>query len=113
MNRKGQALVEFVLILPIFIMILFVVVDFGMILNKKNELENVSVDVVNMLKNNITLEEIKSSYSDIDIDVSKKDKYLNVVISEDVNILTPGLNRVLGDPYKAVSYTHLTLPTIA
>ena len=51
MNRKGQALVEFVLILPIFIMILFVVVDFGMILNKKNELENVSVDVVNMLKN--------------------------------------------------------------
>ena len=100
MNRKGQALVEFVLILPIFIMILFVVVDFGMILNKKNELENVSVDVVNMLKNNITLEEIKSSYSDIDIDVSKKDKYLNVVISEDVNILTPGLNRVLGDPYK-------------
>lgn len=100
MNRKGQALVEFVLILPIFIMILFVVVDFGMILNKKNELENVSVDVVNMLKNNITLEEIKSSYSDIDIDVSKKDKYLNVVISEDVNILTPGLNRVLGDSYK-------------
>lgn len=100
MNRKGQALVEFVLILPIFIMILFVVVDFGMILNKKNELENISVDVVNMLKNNITLEEIKSSYSDIDIDVSKKDKYLNVVISEDVNILTPGLNRVLGDPYK-------------
>lgn len=100
MNRKGQALVEFVLILPIFIMILFVVVDFGMILNKKNELENVSVDVVNMLKNDITLEEIKSSYSNIDIDVSKKDKYLNVVISEDVNILTPGLNRVLGDPYK-------------
>ena len=40
MNRKGQALVEFVLILPIFIMILFSIVDFGMIFNKKNELEN-------------------------------------------------------------------------
>ena len=35
MNRKGQALVEFVLILPIFIMILFSIVDFGMIFNKK------------------------------------------------------------------------------
>ena len=57
MNRKGQALVEFVLILPIFIMILFSIVDFGMIFNKKNELENISVDVVNMLNKDIPLEE--------------------------------------------------------
>ena len=51
MNRKGQALVEFVLILPIFILILFAVVDFGMILSKKSELENISVDIVSMIKN--------------------------------------------------------------
>ena len=52
MNRKGQALVEFVLILPIFIMILFSIVDFGMIFNKKNELENISIDIMNLLNNN-------------------------------------------------------------
>ena len=69
MNRKGQALVEFVLILPIFIMILFSIVDFGMIFNKKNELENISVDVVNMLNKDIPLEEIKSEYADIDMAV--------------------------------------------
>lgn len=100
MNRKGQALVEFVLILPIFIMILFVIVDFGMIFNKKNELENISVDVVNMLNKDIPLEEIKSEYVDIDIEISSDDKYKNVVISDKIDILTPGLNRILGNPYE-------------
>lgn len=100
MNRKGQALVEFVLILPIFIMILFSIVDFGMIFNKKNELENISVDVVNMLNKDIPLEEIKSEYADIDIEISNDDKYKNVVISDKIDILTPGLNRILGNPYE-------------
>lgn len=99
MNRKGQALVEFVLILPIFIMILFVIVDFGMILNKKNELENISVDVVFLLKEDVSLEEIKSKYSDIDIITKEEDKYTDVEISEKINIITPGLNRILGNPY--------------
>lgn len=99
MNRKGQALVEFVLILPIFIMILFAIVDFGMIYSKKNELENISVDVVNMLNNNMKIEEIKDEYSDVDIEINSIDKYTDIVISKEVNILTPGLNRVLGDPY--------------
>lgn len=100
MNRKGQALVEFVLILPIFIMILFSIVDFGMIFNKKNELENISVDVVNMLNKDIPLEEIKNEYADIDIEISSDDKYKNVVISDKIDILTPGLNRILGNPYE-------------
>lgn len=100
MNRKGQALVEFVLILPIFIIILFSIVDFGMIFNKKNELENISADVVNMLNKDIPLEEIKSEYADIDIEISSDDKYKNVVISDKIDILTPGLNRILGNPYE-------------
>lgn len=100
MNRKGQALVEFVLILPIFIMILFSIVDFGLIFNKKNELENISVDVVNMLNKDVPLEEIKSEYADIDIEISSDDKYKNVVISDKIDILTPGLNRILGNPYE-------------
>ena len=62
MNRKGQALVEFVLILPIFIMILFSIVDFGMIFNKKNELENISIDIINLLNNNNKIEEIQKEY---------------------------------------------------
>lgn len=45
MNKKGQALIEFVLILPIFLMILFVIVDFGNLLYSKNKLQNQSTDI--------------------------------------------------------------------
>ena len=74
MNRKGQALVEFVLILPIFLLILFAVVDFGMILSNKNELENISVDVVSMIKNNDNLDNIRLLYPDVNIDVNSDNK---------------------------------------
>lgn len=100
MNRKGQALVEFVLILPIFIMLLFAVVDFGMILNKKNELENTSIDIINMLNNDITLENIQKEYSNIIISTDVKEEYTSIYISEKISLITPGLNRIFGNPYK-------------
>ena len=99
MNRKGQALEEFVLILPIFIMILFSIVDFGMIFNKKNELENISIDIMNLLNNNNKIEEIQKEYPKVDIKLTNEEKYTIVEISTKVNIITPGLNRVLGNPY--------------
>lgn len=99
MNRKGQALVEFVLILPIFILILFAIVDFGMILNKKNELENISVDISNMIRNNDDILEIKEKYPKLTIATREDNEYIDIEISEKIDIITPGLNRVLGNPY--------------
>ena len=99
MNNKGQALVEFVLILPVFILILFVIIDFGMIINTKNTLENRSVDVVNFIKNDKTKEEIEKLYNDIDLEISHDKEYINIVLSKNIDIITPGLNRVLSDPY--------------
>ena len=100
MNRKGQALVEFVLILPVFILILFAVIDFGLILSKKNELENISVDVVSMVKNNKDINEINSMYPGVDIEKSEESDYTKILISSNVNVMTPGLNLILGNPYK-------------
>lgn len=100
MNRKGQALVEFVLILPVFIFILFVIVDFGNILSNKNKLEYVSADIVDMYKNGDSVSTIKDSFSDINIDISKyRDKYTKIVIKKNVNVITPGLNRIIGNKY--------------
>lgn len=99
MNRKGQALVEFVLILPIFILMLFAIVDFGMILSKKNELENISVDVTAMIKNSDNIDDIKNLYPKVKINISSDDKYTKIIINDDVDIMTPGLNRILGNPY--------------
>ena len=102
MNRKGQALVEFVLILPVFILILFAIVDFGTILSKKNELENDSIDIVLLINNGTSIDEIKNKYSSLDIDLKDVDKYTEIKITKSINIITPGLNLILGNPYKVI-----------
>ena len=102
MNNKGQALVEFVLILPIFILILFVIVDFGMIVNAKSNLENQSIDIVGFIKNDKSAEEIKNIYNDIEIEIEEGNDYVKVILYKDIDIITPGLNRVFDDPYKVI-----------
>lgn len=102
MNRKGQALVEFILILPVFILILFAIIDFGIIFNKKNELENMSVDVVTLYKNGKSIEEINNLYSDALIESEVNNDYTKIKISNDVSVMTPGLNLILGNPYKII-----------
>lgn len=101
MNNKGQALIEFVLILPVFLMILFVIVDFGTIMNHKNNLETISSDIVDRIKNEDNLEEINKDYKNIKITSSSyKEKYKKVLIEEDIHLITPGANRVLDNPFK-------------
>ncbi len=100
MNRKGQALVEFVLILPIFVFLLFAVYDFGMIFNTRNSLENKSTDIVMLYKSGKTIDEIRGIYTDITIDVDNNSDYDNFIIKDKLKIRTPGLNRILGNPYE-------------
>lgn len=102
MNRKGQALVEFVLILPVFILILFAIIDFGTILSKKNELENDSIDIVLLINNGASIDEIKNKYSDLNIVLNSLDKYTEIKITKNINIITPGLNLILGNPYEVI-----------
>jgi len=101
LNRKGQALVEFILILPIFLMILFVIVDFGMIFSNKSNLENISGDIVLLLQNGENIDEIYNLYDDIDINIMKSEdsKYYNILIKKNVDLFTPGINVIFDDPY--------------
>lgn len=105
MNKKGQALVEFVIVLPILIMLLFATIDFGLIIYNKSKLESKLNDVVNMVKNNETENDIKEF---INKDQSRKttyriiqdDEYVTVKLFTSIEIMTPGLNKVLDNPYK-------------
>ncbi len=99
MNRRGQALVEFVLILPVFLMILFVIVDFGVVFNHKNSLENKSADIVRMYQNGTTIDKIKETYPDIEININNEEEYSRLTIYENVKLITPGAYRILGDPF--------------
>ena len=98
-NNRGQALVEFVLILPIFIFILLTVFDIGMIFNKKNILESSSSDIIELYSTGTTLDEIKELYNDLSVEIMYEDNYKQIIISEDIKLITPGLNKVFGDPY--------------
>lgn len=98
MNRKGQALVEFVLILPVFLIILLVVVDFGNVLYSKNKLENDSNDMIRIIKNEDDID-LSNEYSDVEVKIEDyKDNYKKITFSKYVDINTPLLDKILGDP---------------
>ena len=39
-------------------------------------------------------------YTGISIDVTRDNGYDNVLVKDNVKLITPGLNRVLGNPYQ-------------
>lgn len=100
MDRKGQALVEFVLILPLFIFLVMIIYDFGMIYTKKSSLENRSSDIIELYRSGETIDEIRHVYQEVEISFSDDDKYDKLVISVDYNTITPGMDRIFGNPYK-------------
>lgn len=101
MNKKGQALIEFVLILPIFLMILFLIVDFGNLLYSKNKLQNQSTDIARLIQNGENLQEVSKNYSNVEIEVtSYQEDYQRIILIEKIDLITPFLDRILGDPYQ-------------
>ena len=100
MNRKGQALVEFVIILPIIMMIIFVIIDFSNIFYQKNHLENVTNDIVIYKENGKSDEYIKKTL-DTDIKVSYEQKENNLVIKtkKKVPLITPFSSLFFDNPY--------------
>ena len=99
MNRRGQALIEFVLILPIFLIILFAIVDFGNLILSRNQLENTSSDIVRIILKGDRIEDGQDEYKDIRIEFNGyKDKYRKVTVFKNIKIITPFLDKVLGNP---------------
>ena len=88
MNRKGQALVEFILILPIIVFMLLLVIDMGRLMIMKNHLET----VLSSVNKDTTVINDK----EYDIKIEKKDNY--IIVKSCVDVVTPGLSRILGDP---------------
>lgn len=97
-SRKGQALVEFIIILPILIFILLAVIDYGIISFNKSKLENIITDVGNMYKNSETDNEInkfiKSNDEYLNIETTYEDKYINIKLYKTYNYITPGLDKI-------------------
>lgn len=99
-NHKGQALVEFIVILPILLTIILGAVDFGNIIYKKYHLENDLDLIVDLYKQNKT-NEINNyvNEKEISFKFNKKNNLTTITLSKNINIITPGLNVVLKNPY--------------
>lgn len=103
-NQRGQALIEFVLILPVFIMLIFGVIDFGRIFMTKNNLINMTSDAVKLYENDKTSDEILEILNKEDkqatLEIYEKDSLTYIKLSKNVNFITPGFNILLKNPYK-------------
>lgn len=97
-NNKGQALVEFVIILPIFILLVLGCIDIGRIMYTKMNLEEQMSDVVDYYKNGKTIEEIKDKI-DNDVDIKSDNEYTTILLTKKIDIITPGLQFVFDNPY--------------
>jgi Flp pilus assembly protein TadG len=97
-NNRGQALIEFVLILPVLLLLIFALIDFGRIIVCKSHLEGVMNEVSNLTDDEIT------SYLKKDTDYKitytvKLDEYRNITLTTKLDLITPGLKNILSNPY--------------
>ena len=99
-NKHAQALVEFILILPIIIIILCIIIDSSNVYINKNHLENTLDDVIYLIRNNKedninNILDKNTKYS-----ISVKDNYATVKLEEEINFITPFSNIFFPDNYK-------------
>lgn len=101
-NDKGQALVEFVLILPIIIMILFVIIDMSNVFYNKSHLENVLASVVDEVKQNKTINEIEQELTDekLNITIKENNNTKTIVLEKTIDFITPFSNNFFKEGYK-------------
>ena len=97
-NNRGQALIEFVLILPVLLLLIFALIDFGRIIVCKNHLEGVMNEVSNLPDEEINNYLKKDSDYKINYTV-KIDEYRNITLTTKLDLVTPGLKNILKNPY--------------
>ncbi len=97
--KKGQALVEFIIILPVFLFLLLCMIDIGRIMYTKINLENKISDVVNLYQEGTSKEDIAQELK-LDIKWEDNNEMEDVYLVKELDIITPGLNLVFGKQYK-------------
>ena len=101
MNKKGQALVEFIIILPVIIYIIMFITDMMLIFSYKNHLESDMNETITLYKEN-KIDEL-NKITDATLTYEVKDNYVYLTLIKNYKTITPGLSKVLGKPYKIKS----------
>lgn len=100
-NKKGQALIEFVLILPVFLLMIMGTIDLGNIIYKKYSLEGKMDYVVDLYKNE---SEVKlNNYlkeENLNLNLNQKTTYTEITLVDNTKVSTPILKEIIGNNYK-------------
>lgn len=101
MNKKGQVLVEFILVLPILLLIIISMIDIGNIFLKKFDLNN-DLETVATLYENGDMTNLNNYLEEENINLSEnsKDDMITLTLSQKVSISTPVIKQVLGNEYE-------------
>lgn len=100
MKNKGQALVEFVLIMPVLLIILLAIIDFGTIFKTKYDLQNDLDLIAELYKEDKTDDYNNYVWNhNLDINVIKNNNLTTIEISKKVQIKAPILSKVFQNPY--------------
>ena len=103
MKKNGQALVEFIIILPILVIILLGIIDFGIIFYTKNNLES-SLDEVVEIWEDKGIEEVNGYLKKVDanivLNILEGNDTTTIELVNDYDLITPGLNKILNSPFE-------------
>lgn len=107
-DKKGQALVEFLIILPVTLLLIFCVVDFGRVISLKNDLENVTSDVVTFYQDGKTPSEIETIINEnkddkIKLEIDTNGYYATIKVSKKIEPITPGLTYIKSDVFNVTA----------
>lgn len=91
MNNKGQALVEFIIIIPVLVLIILAIIDYSRIIQVRSYLENAMEEVIDN-------EDYKLD-SDIILNEVTTDGERSYYLRKSVDLYSPILNFVMDNPY--------------
>ena len=97
-KNSGQALIEFVIILPIILFILLYIIEFGRITLKKYELES-NMELIKELYKNHKQDEINNyiNSNNIIISYEKNNDLTTITIKKNIKTNMPLINKILGN----------------
>lgn len=99
-NKNGQALVEFVIILPVLLLIVISIIDFGSLLHQKYQLEQ-KLDYVSDLyiAGQTAMIEEEKQQSKIILEIEDAKPMMKIKLRKKANLSSPVLRKIFGNNY--------------
>ena len=100
-NNKGQALIEFIMIIPVLMLFVLGIFDIGNVIYKKYQLENDLDYIVDLYESQETIE-INSYIKEKNITMNdqKNIDYTTITLTKNISFVTPGASKIFGSTYK-------------